>query len=197
MGHWYTPVSVCFVSLVFLIPVQRSREISNPAVAIWRPALLIILVLAIFFYVHRRSEYHWLFADFYFNEAPAVRDFYSNRGEPPLVIEVDDGLIAFATRFPMISGTGLMLDVEAADALRQNRFAALALARGYHRAASLVYMTPKGVRQGPGNLNPEDTAARVDLFRQRWPLCPWQAEYISSSGNVIFVHCPNGSSKDT
>jgi len=191
MGHWYTPVSVCFVSLVLLIPMRRRGTVGPTNILPWRPSLIAILVLGIFLGAHRRSDYHWLFAKFYFDEAPLVRAFYAKRGPPPQIIEVDDGLIAFATRFPTISGTGLMLDVEAATALRQNRFGPLALARGYRRASSLAYMTPKGVRQGPGKLGVEVSVSRVELYRQSWPLCPWQAEYISPSGNALFVHCPN------
>ena len=148
-----------------------------------------VAVLGIFLAVHHRPQYHWLFTQFYYDEAPAVRAFYAARGGAPQVVEIDDGIIAFATRFPTLSGTGFMLDVEAAASVRQNRFWDLAFSRGYRRAASLVYMTPREARTGTGDLDPEVIARRVEFFRGRNGACDWQPEYVSPSGNVIFMVC--------
>ncbi len=190
MGHWYVPVSALFVSLAILVPPARSapHRVAAPA----RVGLVGVVVLLVFVVGHRRPDYHWLYNDFYFVEAAAVREFYGEN--PPRVVEHDDGIIGFATRFPTMSGTGLMLDAEAAAAFEAGRLYAVALARGFDRAASLAYALPDGAEdRPPGDLGLETAAARVALFDRAHPEYGYRAEYVSASGNVFFVRAGAGS----
>jgi hypothetical protein len=170
MGHWYVPVSALFASLAVLVPA-RART-SGAAASPARVGLTGLVVLLTFAVGHRRPDYHWLYNDFYFVEAAQVRAFYGT--DVPRVVEHDDGIIGFATRFPTMSGTGLMLDAEAAE--------------GFDRAASLAYVLPDGAEErSPGDLGLETADARVRLFARSHPGFGYEEEYVSPSGNVFFV----------
>jgi hypothetical protein len=84
----------------------------------------------------------------------------------PCMLEFDDGIVAFSTGFPTMSATGLMLDREAYQWLKQGRLVSMSLRRGCDRIVSLVYfdyfdlssvgmdspsdkLTPKGILHGP------------------------------------------------
>lgn len=182
MGHWYTPVAALFASLAVFVPPARTPERPKPLII----AAMAALVLVVFTTAHRRADYHWLYNDFYFVESAGVREFYG--ADVPLVVEYDDGIIAFATRFPTLAGLGLMLDVEAARALEAGTLPKLALDRGFDRAASLAYAVPSHAEQRPGGpLGPDMGPERVELMRRRAPEADYEAEYISPSGNVVFV----------
>ncbi len=184
MGHWYVPVSALFASLAVLVPA-RART-SGAAASPARVGLTGLVVLLTFAVGHRRPDYHWLYNDFYFVEAAQVRAFYGT--DVPRVVEHDDGIIGFATRFPTMSGTGLMLDAEAAEAFEAGHLYDLALDRGFDRAASLAYVLPDGAEErSPGDLGLETADARVRLFARSHPGFGYEEEYVSPSGNVFFV----------
>ena len=187
MGYWYTPVSVTFLSLWWLVP-RAGRQAPRTAGALF---LACFVLVGVFLSAHRRTDFHWLFAQFYLEEAPAVREFYAERGEFPRILETDDGIIAFATRLPMMSAIGLMLDTEAARAMQAGTFDRLRRERGYHRAALLAYYVPGRARPGgPHDLGPQMAEERADLLASRRKDCPWEPEYVSESGNFLIVRCP-------
>lgn len=129
-GQWYYPVSTLLVTLI-VMDVARLR------VPI---AVLAMLSIAAFMLLHRRLDYHERYSHFYLVEAPAVRAHYG--AAPPKVVELDDGIFAFATGFPTLSGFGVMLDLEAYRALRRGELGRLAMERGFDRMATVAYREP-------------------------------------------------------
>lgn len=141
-GPWYFPVSVLFASMAVLRGADRLGVVRRLAEARSRVLVAWLLVcaggIAAYFL---RAQYHPRHkadaAAFYHDEAPKIRAYYGDR--PPRLIEVDDGLVAFATGFQAMCGTGFALDAGALPAYRTRRLGELALARGFDRLASFSY----------------------------------------------------------
>jgi hypothetical protein len=135
--HWYFPVSIVFVALVAFAPLEAVRARSRVgSVAV--TGVLLALAAAVFLVGQRRPGYHRLYAQFFYETAPGVREHYGDA--PPNLISMDDGIVAWATGFPALAGRGLMLDAEAAAARRDGRFLDLCRARGFDRVTALAYM---------------------------------------------------------
>ena len=134
MGPWYFPVSTIFVSLVAL---HGLRDVQIPPAGV---AALGIAAIVVFLTLQRRDGYHEEFARFYLHDAADVRRHYTNLS--PRFIEQDDGIVAFATGIPSMSGFGFADDPEAARARRAGRLVELALVRGHSTWVTLVYGPP-------------------------------------------------------
>jgi hypothetical protein len=153
MGHWYTPASIAFVSVAAVAAVRGSARLTISRARrrpVWLGALATLgaglLCVMIFYFLQRRGGYHTLYADLYLVDAPAARAFYGQ--QRPRLLEYDDGIVAFSTAFPTMSGTGHAADGEAAVALTKGTLQQLALERGFDRVASLVYLPSDAARQG-------------------------------------------------
>jgi hypothetical protein len=130
-GSWYVPVSTMFMSLAFLVGIRGLRIPS------WTVALTLAASVYGFIHFHRyvgNNTNWWLF---YYNYVPKVVAFYGDH--PPHLLENDDGIVTFATRFPAMAGMGLALDPQGADAWRNGQIVPLALSRGYDRLTSANY----------------------------------------------------------
>ncbi len=141
-GHWYYPVSSVWTTLVALLGLRvvGARVLpdrDHNSMAIVASILWTILCVGLFVGLHRHEAYHRRFAWFFHVEAPRVRAHYGNNR--PRLIEMDDGLVAFSTGFPTLSGIGLALDREAAHAFPGAQFFQLARRRGFDRMATLQY----------------------------------------------------------
>jgi len=138
-GHWYFPISILYITLLVTAIIHRFSS-ENALRKAWKIPLYSLLCLLVFLFLHIAPNYHERYINFYFTEAPRLRDYYRNSS--PKIIEYDDGIIAFSTRFPTMSGFGLVLDKEAYTAKRkgQREFVELAMARGFERITSLVYV---------------------------------------------------------
>jgi hypothetical protein len=151
--HWYYPVSTLFVGLLAACAIDRVLPATS---RIARPLAVTIAVATICVFVgtHRQLDYHRFYADFYFDEGPLLRAHYA--GREPRIVEFDDGIVAFTTRFPAMSGLGLNLDPEAAAAYRTKSLLPVALGRGFDRITALVYardlVTDRLGRGDPGAL---------------------------------------------
>jgi hypothetical protein len=130
-GPWYTPVSVVFVSLVAVRAAPRVRATTA------RLGLAALAGALVFGAFHRRPGYHREYAELYLRDAARLRAHYG--AERPQLVEYDDGIVAFATGLPSMSGFGFTDDVGAARARRAGRLLELARERGFDRLASLAY----------------------------------------------------------
>jgi hypothetical protein len=142
-GHWYVPVPTLFVSLAVFHAVGDQRWLAWLEASPRRTCLLLVgsmAVCAVYFVgLHRQPDYHRRYASFYFDHAPRLVQFYRERGAEPRLFEADDGIVAFATGYPALSGTGLALDREGYDYYLRGKLGDLALARGHDRLTSLYY----------------------------------------------------------
>lgn len=182
-GHWYYPVSTLFVSLVAL---EMLRNVTWASVRPVATGLAVAAVsIVVFVTLGRTSDYHAQYADFYFVGAPRERAFYAP--QHPKMLSVDDGIDAFATGFPTMSGTGFALDPEAARAKEHDDLLALALRRGDRRITSLVYLDTNGfdtrtpsdvIRHRLGGLG----FGRAELYRHRYRI-----EYVGTHPRFVVV----------
>lgn len=141
-GPWYFPISALFVSLAFVTSLERVLDQRRLLGSTRARALVLagvtVVSAAYFFRAHHRSSYLADQAQFYYDEAPAIRAYFGDA--PPKLVEFDDGIVTFATHFPALSGFGLALDHEAIEAKRRGELMTLALARGHGHVASSHYV---------------------------------------------------------
>jgi hypothetical protein len=164
-GSWSLPVPVLFVSLAFvsLLPGKRPAPWSSEVL---RVLVMSCVAVAVFFSLHRQPEYHEKYRRFYMGRN-AVVDAYG--AQKPKMIEVDDGIIGFATHFHTLSALNLSTDKDLHQAIRENRLLPIARERGYDRIASLVYLPNAVDRTGAVALNylaslyPNDESGRFSL----------------------------------
>ena len=189
-GHWYFPLSVLFFGLALIRMLdERSwlrRLEAAPKARRWVVAALVALTLLTFVGLQRQPAYHVRYSEFYFDEAPRLRAFYGR--ERPRLLSYDDGIVAFATGFPTMSGIGLALDIDAIPHVRNGALANLAVQRGYDRFTSLVYIDMRELSR-PGVSS--DQIARwipnkfgglkaPDRYR-------FEVEYRSADGRFVIV----------
>jgi hypothetical protein len=153
-GHWYWPISTLYVSLVVLEAI--GAHAARPASAI---GVAVAASVALFLLLGAPADYHRRYSDFYFDEAPEVRDFYGV--VRPRLVTFDDGIDAFALDVPSMSGTGLALDRAGIEALERGELLDLAYDRGFDRMSSVVYFDATGLTP---STPPEDVRARVREF---------------------------------
>ncbi len=160
LGHWYLPVSTLFPTFLCLFGLERARaawlrRAPAPASPRWQWALPVVgaaLAGALFIPLHRSAGYHLRYADFAIDEVPRLRAGLA--GQDPKLIDCDDGIVAWASGFPAMSGTGLGLDVAGVRArLSPQGELPLAISRGFAYATALVYLDPRGP--------PDDVPAHV------------------------------------
>lgn len=139
IGHWYFPVSTLFVSLcsvsLWHAATKRVRLGSR-----WSAGALAgasTLVIALFFRFQYKPDYHRSYATFYWETAPRVA--LSLQGKVPPFIEQDDGIVSYSLGVPSMSGSGYLLDPEAARALSNRRLVDVAYHRGFRSVASFYY----------------------------------------------------------
>lgn len=182
-GHWYFPVSTTFSALAMvragaLVPARMATGL-----VVGSLALSSVLVTALSFGL-QRTPHNGHFAQFYYEVAPALREHYST---PPKLVSFDDGIVAFSTGFPTLSGLGFTLDVEAVDALERGQLLELAYARGYRHVTSLVYFPPWLL--GPG------VETRIGVLVRSWPIgangkAPpfrFEIDYRTSDGEFVIL----------
>ena len=141
-GHWYYPMSSLWLSAVIVRECGRRSWREPLPVGPWCAWALpsSVLILIVFVGLCRDPAYHKDFAVFQLEEAPRILAHYG--AERPRVVEYDDGIIAYATGYPAMSGTGYVLDSEAVPYFKRKRLLDLAMARGFDRFASIQYLRP-------------------------------------------------------
>jgi hypothetical protein len=137
-GSWYFPVSVLFVSLFAVSVFERLVDQTTERSAIITGAVTVICVLSFFQFVYKNDVHNQQYAAF-FEQAPSIRKYYAQKNESPRLIEFDDGIIAYSTGYPAMSGLGRELDRLAAEHKVNKSLLPLAYQRGYTKIVSLIY----------------------------------------------------------
>jgi len=144
-GHWYMPLGTLLVSLIALDGSDRWLAKVRPARVAATIGVAMLIGSAFFLRLHRHTDYHARFSQFFFDEAPLVRARFA--GHPPQLLEFDDGVVSWATGFDAMSAWGPGLDAEGAMALRRGHLFEVANARGFNHATSLVYFGGAGLSE--------------------------------------------------
>lgn len=118
-GDWYFPLSLLFMTLtVVYLWGRRAPNLTSTSQFSIKSGLAIVLtagLVVLFFanvYWNKDSKSH--FTNFFTSKVPQIREYYASQN--PKLIEVDDGIIGYATDFPTMSWLGFTLDVEAVKA---------------------------------------------------------------------------------
>lgn len=183
-GHWYFPVSILFCSLV-LISIIESHEFK------FAPKIpLIALVsafasLGFFITVYRDENYNQVFYGVY-EEAGRLRQAYS--GQQPKLLEFDDGIEAYSTGFPTMSGLGFMLDRQGFAYKREHKLLSLAFTRGYDLIASRYYFDASGLTMDtPSSVLQERLGHEFYLSPEEVKPFSFKVDYVSQSGDFVII----------
>ncbi len=186
-GHWYFPVSTLLVSLALMTALDDWSPTRRLQSSAWAALPLAAGALVFFAAVHWDSGMNDRHARFFFQEGPLAREHYGN--DPPRLVELDDGIIAYATGFPALGGIGYTLDREAAEHHRRGELLQLAHRRGYDRLALWIYSLAPG-EFGPGS----PSHAIRERMGQSFFLSPeqvepfdWSVDYQSPTGGFSIL----------
>ena len=151
-GFWYYPLSLLVLSLICVdragalagrLNAQPLQQYGRPA---WAVVVMLLLgVQAWMFETFVRSDERNVIARVIFEDRHAVWEHYG--ATAPRLIAMDDGLIAYATGYPTMSGLGLCLDPEGIEAFRRRALLMLAWQRGFRRVALSLHVAGKGLRK--------------------------------------------------
>ena len=145
-GSWYVPISTLFVSLVVVALADRSAwKLGTRAARLVLPAIALVSV-AFFAKLHRQVDYHFMYADFFFHDAPLIRRHFARK--VPSFIEYDDGIVSYSLDVPAMS-PGLAIDPQGLAASRAGRLFDVAYARGFKCVTSLVYASAQALLSNP------------------------------------------------
>jgi hypothetical protein len=184
MGHWYQPISLLFMSLTLVslagiagdaLARRFTHSIRYAADGVLAVALVLLIVVGYRSH-HRQLTHHQVYADFHWRTADKVRKAFP-RGIPRL-FEADDGIVGFSLGVPTMSGSGLMLDAEAARAARAGHLFEVGFGRGFSVVATLV--------NGGGEL-PRDCPEAQALA---WTSALLQTDLSGYRASVLFADGP-------
>jgi hypothetical protein len=204
VGPWYAPVSAVFTSLLCLYGVERALDTRGLNATAPRPststphdsglvkhyatlALLTTVGGALFLPLCGAPDYRLTFADFAIDEAPRLRAQLA--GAKPKLIDCDDGVVAWASGFPSMSGTALGLDVEAARAYEdKGGLLPLAIQRGHTYLAQVQDIDATALQDDiPDHVR--DWVGKQIIFGRLGDVksYAWTVAYRSKSGTFVVV----------
>ncbi|MEM9195641.1 MAG: hypothetical protein AAGF12_41120, partial [Myxococcota bacterium] len=188
-GHWYFPASTLFMSLVFvrlwmrLTPSRWTEGTTSARLAV--VATVAAAALSIGLFVHFRSpDNNTRYREFFYEVAPLVRDHYGD--EAPRLLSFEDGIVAFATGFPTMSGIGLTLDPEATEYKMAHDLFTIAMARGHDRVTGVTYLDGSRLRLGARGFAPRRFAGQ-HLHHEDLSGYDFVVEYKSADGRFAIV----------
>ncbi len=196
-GHWYFPLNIFVFNLLLIVYLQRlvvSKNLFSVRLKYW-PMLVclgIVLINANAFADQKRTtSYNEDFAYLWAERARITQDL------KPVVtggfLEFDDGVIAYSTNLPAMSGLGFALDKEGFEAKKRGELLDLAYRRGFRSFASLVYLKlPPTALTNPAALREALSTALV-LEGQKLDGWDFKLAYKDPKSNLIFISfAPNG-----
>jgi hypothetical protein len=153
-GHWYFPASVLLATVFVLYLAEGRWPIREAAPAAAVTAAAVALSLVFFAAGYYDPGYNTQYRRMFEARSEIAAHF---GGERPKIIEYDDGIVAFTTGFPALSGLGFTLDPEALAWKERRLLLWLAHNRGFDHIASMNYF-------GSGGLSTESDS---DEIRQK------------------------------
>ncbi len=189
IGRWYFPISTLFVSLFFVDVLSNMPRVQLAARTQYAALGFASAVTLTLYVTHRHGDNDSKNGRFYYEEAPRVLAHY--KGQVPLFVEYDDGILAFSLGARALSGWGLVLDRDAAKFIKRNPSGKprpglidLALKRGYRRAATLTYGAHK---LSYGSTDEEIRRSYQHLLGRKARKQRFRVEYLSTDGRFSIV----------
>ncbi len=189
-GHWYFPVSFVFVSWYLLLQLDRPavrRFTDNVVVA----ALCVAVTGWLFIDVYVGSEAHGpeLFERIMTTEAAALQAHYGD--EPPRVLSYEDGILAYATGWPVMTGRGYLLDKGSIEYFRRDDLSLLKVAydRGFDRVTVSPFHNRKsGIAPAMRSRSIATVLARrLRMNPAEFRAFAFEVDYISKDGRFVIV----------
>lgn len=165
-GHWYFPVSVLLTTILPLYfwerykPVARRTRTAEVVLAGGGVALVALFFSALYHDPNYNARYQTMF-----ESRSEIRAHFGS--DQPRIIEYDDGIVAFTTGYPTMSGLGFALDSEAVAWMERAPLLWLAYDRGFDHIASVNYFDSGGLSEDSSS---EEIRERLsETFFLRWP----------------------------
>lgn len=217
-GHWYFSVSIFSISIFLIqsldyLVFSGMRKLEEPGIkqtgpeynknstsalpennnlniARCSPQLVLVCISGIIVILFFRlifwnstynSHYAWLF-----DEADRIRKHYA--GMTPKLLEYDDGIIAYSTGFPTMSGLGFALDNEAINYKKDGNLLSLAYSRGFTFVTSLNYFGANGLAyDSPSTIIQEKLGKTFFLTNKDISSFNFSVDYLSDNGNYAII----------
>ncbi len=143
-GHWYFPVSVLLTTILALYIWEQQRPIRKRVSQFVLAGASVAIVVTFFAVGFYDADYNTRYRRMF--EARAEIAAYFGP-EQPKMIEYDDGIVAFTTGYPTMSGLGFTLDGEALPWKERGLLLWLAYDRGFDHIASMNYFGSAGLSE--------------------------------------------------
>lgn len=224
-GTWYYPISTLWVSLVALRWVEwsqdRDSKLKNSKdsqdstasskekhIEVSHSSYWIIIGIGfctalslLSFLILHRVEVREKWSEFYYQEAPKIRAHYLKSEQAKTataLLSYDDGIVAFATGLPTLSGLGFTLDREGAIAFQNKQLFELALKRGHVILTSLAYFNQDLMKRLPKDLRQSPAHSQQILQRllRSWPLSlttkqlkehRFEFDYLANDRSILMI----------
>lgn len=194
-GSWYFPVSTLFVSLCFvlLVDVLLERLLSriSPDWGGFAQVVMLVgfavLVLGWYTLIYHNGQHNAVYTTAYGETFAALRGHYA--GQAVKLIEMDDGIIGYATGYHTLSGFGFTLDKHAAEAAKDGRLLDLAYQRGYRYLSTLYYPWLRGLTHSSTS---GEIRARLIMFyphlrEAELHRFDYRVDFVSPDGLLVVV----------
>ena len=184
-GHWYFPVSVLLTTILALYLWEKHRPIRKRIPQYVLAGASVAIAITFFVAGYYDAEYNTRYKRMFEARAEIAAYFGS---EEPKMIEYDDGIVAFTTGFPAMSGLGFALDAEAMPWKERGFLLWLAYDRGFDHIVSMNYF-------GSGGLSEESDAEEIrqklseTFFLTPREVAPFDFEvaYVTSSRELAII----------
>jgi hypothetical protein len=180
-GHWYYPVSILYMTIVTIDWFGVKSRKKDPLMVL----IIIISVMLFYLFVYHTDTHNDRYRLIY-EERPRILKHY--RGKIPQIVEYDDGIIAYTTGFPSMSGFGFCLDKEAGEAMTEGHLLDIAYERKFRYIASLNYFrfglspesTPESIKKYLQSIS--SFIGQSDLSKYKF-----QIDYSSDATNLLII----------
>jgi hypothetical protein len=145
-------------------------------------AVLIFYFATVYWEKDRRSH----FTAYFLKTVPDMQKFYG--AEKPKIIEVDDGIVGYATDYPTMSWLGFTLDPQAVEAKRKGHLLDLAVERGFDRLSSVNYFNATGLNtKTPPSVIKDKLSHTFFLSPKEAEPYSFHVEYVSPNGFTAVI----------
>jgi hypothetical protein len=170
-GHWYYPISIFTCNVLLAVLLDRMLHLRLPDLprsshpVLHRAGVLSLIALFIWFCFfgfisHKTAEQFGREAFRIYDRGPQIANDIRSAGATSY-LELQDGIVSYATGMPGTSALGLAIDMEAVKARKEGRYLDLMDRRGIHDiVASGYYVTTMNRTLQSGN-NPYDLLGNI------------------------------------
>ncbi|MCP4572298.1 MAG: hypothetical protein GY838_08080 [bacterium] len=189
-GHWYFPVPALFLTW-FLVDRLDHRRL-RPVLDGWPAAAAVTVLTGWIFVTVYVGSAAWgpgIYERLLTSEADSLRAHYGDT--PPRILSYEDGILAYATGWPVMTGRGYLLDREAVAVFRDDERSLfkLALDRGFDRVTVSPFHNkrPRFTQRSRSRQLASVLSARLRLSATEARGIGFAVDYISADGQFVIL----------